>query len=95
MDVTIVGSREARARWRDLLDAARSGTADIVIERGGHPVAALIPYADYQALADELEDLRAAHRAQKIYEEWKRDPSSATPWEQVKAELAAGGRSDD
>lgn len=41
---------------------------------------------DYAALTDELDELWAARRAQKVYDEWKRDPSSATLWEEVKAE---------
>jgi len=95
MPVTVVGSREARARWRLLLDAAYSGTADIIIERSGRPVAALISYEDYEAILEELDDLRAARRAQQVYEEWKRDPSSGTPWEEVKAQLLAEGLLDE
>jgi hypothetical protein len=48
MDITTMSSREARARWRALLDAAYSGSADIVIERSGRkrsmrPGSAILP----------------------------------------------------
>ena len=94
MTVMTLGSREARARWRDLLDAAHTGSADIVIQRSGRPVAAMIPYADYEALVDELNDLRANRRAIEAYREWQRDPSTARAWEEVRFELLASGRLD-
>ena len=47
MAAKVIGSREARANWRDLLDAAHAEASDVVIERSGQPVAALIPYRDY------------------------------------------------
>ena len=94
MPVTVIGSREARAKWRMLLDAAHSGAADVVIERSGKPVAALIPYADYAALLDELDDLRAARRAEMALAEWRRDPSRGTPLEQAEIEMRAEGLLD-
>jgi antitoxin (DNA-binding transcriptional repressor) of toxin-antitoxin stability system len=79
MTIAVCQSHRARARWRDVLDMASNGT-DVVIYRYDKPVAAVITYADFVALRDELEDLRAARRAATIYEEWKRDPSSARPY---------------
>ncbi|CUS03620.2 protein of unknown function [Candidatus Promineifilum breve] len=38
-----ISSEQARARWRDILDATAAGE-QIVIERYGRPVAILIPY---------------------------------------------------
>ena len=87
MTVTTIGSREARQKWRDLLDAAYTGTTDTIIERNGKPVAALIPYEDYLALEEALEDLRAARQAAKTYEAWKKNPSQARPYKEILAEL--------
>lgn len=95
MDVTILDSRQARNHWRDLLDKVYTGVSDVIIERNGKPVAAMIPAEDYEALLDELDDLRAGRIAAQAYEEWKRDPSTATPWEQVRAELISEGLLDD
>jgi prevent-host-death family protein len=64
-----------------------TGDADILIERHGKPVAVMIPVEDYEELLDELVDLRAARRAAKEYEEWKKDPSTGRPYDQVRAEL--------
>jgi prevent-host-death family protein len=91
MTVEIINSRDARAKWRDLLDKVFSGVADIVIERNGKPVAVLISVEDYEELQDELEELRAARRAAAIYESWKRDPSSGRSLEDVGADLKADG----
>ncbi len=95
MSVTVVSSREARQRWRDLLDSVYSGATDVVIERYGKPVAALIAFDDYDELQEYLEDLRLSREATKAYEEWREDPSSARPWEEVEAELLAEGWLDE
>jgi prevent-host-death family protein len=90
MRTKILSSDEARSRWRDVMDAATAG-ADVVIERYGKPVIAVIPYADYVEWQEQLEDLRAARQAQAALEEWRRDPSTARPWSDVEAELVADG----
>jgi prevent-host-death family protein len=95
MTVEIVNVREARARLRDLLDKIMSGEADFVIERNGKPIAALIPIGDFEELQDELDDLRAARRAEVAYQEWLRDPSSARSLEDVEADLKAMGLLDE
>ena len=91
MAMQIMDSNRARAKWRDILDKAHAGTGDVVIERYGQRVAAVIPYVDYVTLQDELDDLRAARRAQAVYEEWMRDPSTARPYTEFRAELVAEG----
>ncbi len=91
MNTAIVSSREARAKWRTMLDTVDRGTADVVIERYGKPIAALIPYADYEALWAELEDLRDGRLAMAALEEYERDPSAARPYEEIRAELIAEG----
>lgn len=59
MTVKTLESRAARENWRELLDAATAGQADVVITRYGKPVTAMIRYEDYVALQDELVILRA------------------------------------
>lgn len=95
MNVQIYESNRARAKWRDVLDATATGETDVIVKRYGKPVVVVIPYADYVAMQDELDDIRAARRAQAIYEEWKRDPSSARPYAEFRAELVAEGVLDD
>jgi prevent-host-death family protein len=95
MEVRILDSNRARAKWRDVLDAAAAGTSDIVIERYGKPVVAVIAYDDYVELRDELDEQRAARRATAIYEEWKREPSSARPYSEIRSRLVAKGFLDD
>ncbi len=95
MTQTILSSREARTRWRDVLDAVNQGKTDVVIERYGKPVAAVIAYQDYEALLEELEDLRDVRYAVAAYEEWLQDPSTARPYEDIRAELIAEGLLDE
>lgn len=94
MTVTTLGSREARTRWRDLLDVAHAGTADIVIQRSGRAVAALIPYADYETLVGQSNDLRLTPRVVDAFGEWERNSSTARLWKEVRRELIDSGRLD-
>ena len=94
MTITKIKSSEARIKWRDLLDQVYAGAADIIIERSGKDMAVLIPAIDYEALRDELEELRSTRQAAAAYAEWQRDPSVARPWEDVEAELAKEGLVD-
>ena len=93
MTLQTLKSNVARLKWRDLLNAARAGS-DTVIVHYDEPVGAFIPYADFLAVQDELDDLRLARRAAVAYEAWKRDPSLGTPLAQVEAELRAEGLLD-
>ena len=90
----IMNSKAARASWRALLDLAYRGEGDTVIERNGRPVAALIPFEDYEALQDELDDLRAGRRAQAALEAWEKDRSLGQPYEEVRAEMVRDGLLD-
>jgi prevent-host-death family protein len=89
----VFNSEDARTRWRDILDAAGRGL-DVVIARYGKPMAAVIPIADYEALVDELEDLRAGRRAQAALDLWREDASRGRPYAVVREELAAEGLLD-
>jgi prevent-host-death family protein len=87
MTVMTWDSRAARENWRMLLDAAMSGHNDVVITRHGRPAVALIACEDYVALQEELDDLRAARRAEEAVAAWRQDPATARPWTEVEAEL--------
>ncbi len=95
MIITTLDSKEARTKWRDLLDATSAGEADVIITRYGKPAAVLIDYDDYIAWQEELDDLRAARRAAAAVREWEQDPTTARPWSEFKAELVAEGLLDN
>jgi len=90
MTVHVLKSDKARLQWRRLLEAARKGD-DTVIEHYDTPTAALIPYEDYLALQEQLDDLRAARRAEAALEKWERDPSSARDFSEFEAEMIRNG----
>ena len=91
MNVTTIDSRDARTQWRTLLDDTATGKADAVITRYGKPVATLINYDDWLALQEELDDLRAAQRADATIEAYRRDLSRLMPLEDFERELIAEG----
>ena len=82
-----IGSREARKRWRDLLDAASGGNVDTIIKRNGKPVAALIPYQDYVALKQALNDLRESRRTAETYRALKHHSGRTRSYRELLAEL--------
>jgi prevent-host-death family protein len=94
MDVQTVDANTARLQWRMLIDTAIRG-GDTIIERYNKPTAVVIPFEDYEALQEELEELRAGRRAQAAHEEWVQDPSTGEEWETVKAALRSEGRLSD
>src|SRR5687768_3708701 len=87
MSTTKVKSGEARTKWRDLLDQVLAGKGDVVIERNGKSIAVLILAIDYEQIHEALEELRASREAAAAYEEWKRNPNVARPWDEMDAEL--------
>jgi prevent-host-death family protein len=95
MATETISSREARTRWRDVLDKVLTRSADVIIERSGKPVAVLIPVEDYKQLIDELDDLRASRRAAAAYKEYKEDSSIARSLEEISADLKAEGLLDE
>ncbi len=86
-----LSSDNARLNWHTVLDDVGAGKMDTVVERYGKPVVAVIPYEDYVALQEALEELRDARSAAAEYAEWQRDPSTGKDWEIVKAELRDEG----
>lgn len=92
MPVATWDSNDARIKWREVIDTALRG--DVVITRYGKPVVAVIDYDDFLALQEELDDLRAARRADEAFEEVLHNPAAAEPWAAVRAELQAQGRLD-
>ena len=58
MSTQTTNVRQMRARLREFIDRALSGT-DVLIERNGEPVAVLISADDYQQIQEELETMRA------------------------------------
>lgn len=68
---------------------AEMGANDIVIYLNEQPMAVLIPFEDYQILQQEeiLADIRDGREAEVIYQEWLRDPDTARPYAEFRAEL--------
>ncbi len=94
MTVQRYDSGTARVKFRDILEASRRGV-DIIIEHYKRPTSVLIPYEDYVALEDAIEDLRAGRRATEFLAALKADPSLARPLGELEAEWRAEGLLDE
>jgi prevent-host-death family protein len=94
MNAKLMGAEEVRREWRAVVDSVVAGE-DVIVERYSRPTVAVIPYADYEAILEELEDLRAARRADAIRDAWLSGQVKGIPWEEAKAELRANGLLDD
>jgi hypothetical protein len=66
----------------------------IIAAPDGQPLYALIDYQLYLALEETIDEWYAGQRAAAAYQEWLDDPSTARPWEEVKAEMIAEGLID-
>ena len=95
MPVKVLDSNTARTKWRDILDEASGGDTDVVVERYGKPMVAVISYDDFVALQEELDDLRAGRRAAEAYEAWKANPDRGMPYKDLHAELVQEGLLDE
>lgn len=88
MDTKVMSSDEVRTCWRDVVDNVMAG-GTVLVERYNKPVAVVIPYADFVALREQLEDLHDLRLAEAAYAAYKRDPSGARPIEELMAEWEA------
>jgi prevent-host-death family protein len=71
MDVKTLDSNQARNHWREMLDIVLVNDTDVVITRYNQPVAAVVAYEDYLAVATELTRLRAERLQRKALAESK------------------------
>jgi len=94
MATKTVSSENARSQWREIIESAIAGN-DVVIERYGKPIVAVISYEDFLELEEILEEMREAREAQIVLDEWQRDAATARPWEEVKSDLIADGLLDE
>jgi prevent-host-death family protein len=65
MTILTIDSNQARANWRDLLDAAVTEDTDVIITRYNKPVVAVVSYEDYVAMQVELQRHRALRRTRR------------------------------
>jgi len=83
---TTVSVTEARQELSALLSRASYAFERFLIERRGQPVAVILPYEEYVALADALEDIEDARLAREALAELA--AGETIPWEHAKKELA-------
>lgn len=77
--------------WTDI------GHHDVIVHVNGNPVAALIPFQDYEVLQNDeiLHDIRDGREAEAVYQEWLEDPTIARPYAEFRTELVDEGLLDE
>lgn len=90
--VQTLDSNTLRTRLSEVIDNANK--TDTVITRYHKPKAVIIPYEDYIALQEHLQDLRDARDADVMIAAIKADPSRVRPFREVVAEMIAAGEID-
>lgn len=68
MSAITMTSDQARINWRDTVDAAYQGS-EVVIERYGKPMVAVVNYDNWSKMADELAHLRRILEAKRQFAE--------------------------
>ena len=71
MNLVRYNSRDARMKWREILDTIFKREGDVLIERNGVPVAVIIPANDYEYVEDALDDYRDGLEAEALLNAWK------------------------
>jgi prevent-host-death family protein len=94
MEAKRMSSDAVRSGWRDVVDNVMAG-GTVLVERYNKPVAVVIPYADFMAVREQLEDLYDLRLAEAAYAEYKRDPSTAMPLEEAIALWEAGSNQEE
>jgi prevent-host-death family protein len=92
--IKIMNSEQVRRGLSGVLADVAAGQ-DIVIERYAKKVGVVINYDDYEALQQELEDLRDARLAEEVYEAVKSGRMKTVPWEELKEELRKKHQHDE
>ncbi len=89
MEAKRMSSDAVRQGWRDVVDGVMAG-GTVLVERYSKPVAVVIPYADFMAVREQLEELQDIRLAEESLAEYRRDPSTAMPIEEAIALWEAG-----
>ena len=88
MSKVTMDSRSTRMKWRDVLDTVTTGASDVVVTRNSKASVAIIPFEDYEAIIEQLEEIRESRLADALIEQWQAGKIGARPWAALKASLA-------
>lgn len=89
-----MNSDSVRSGWREVLKNIIAG-GTVLVEHDNKRVAVMIPYEDFLAVREQLEDLYDLRLAETAYEAYLRDPSGARSLKELKAEWATKDAEED
>lgn len=94
IDNTLAAHDIIKAYWDGIFEDLSSGQ-NVIIRRNNKPMAVVIPYEDYLAIQETLENYQDGREAEAILARIKSGEEEVVPWEAVKAELFPEGLPDD
>jgi antitoxin (DNA-binding transcriptional repressor) of toxin-antitoxin stability system len=74
--------KEAQALYTLSLEADTLGQETVILEREGRPVAAVVPFAEYEAFVAWRRRQEEEEEFWREQEEWEREWAKLPPWEQ-------------
>ena len=94
MSVVTMSADVARVQWRKTIDLAFAHQKEIVIERYGEPIAALMSYENWLEMKRKLKEQELTIKVLERHQEVKNDPSSLISEEEYERLLQAEGLSE-
>ena len=89
----MIGVSDLRARQKEILEQLANGP--VVLTQRSQALAVLVDVAQWNALLEELADLRDAEIAHQRLDAARSDPSLLQPLDEVENEFRAKGLLDD
>jgi len=74
--------KEAQAPYNLALDEATLGQETVILEREGRPVAAVVPFSEYEVFVAWRQQQEAKEEFWREQEEWEREWVKLPSWEQ-------------
>lgn len=76
MSVVTLSADVARVQWRKTIDLVFADKQEIVVERYGEPVAAIMPYRNWLEMKDKVKALELTIKVLERHREMKDNPSA-------------------
>jgi hypothetical protein len=91
MSVVTLSADVARVQWRKTIDLVFAHQKEIVVERYGEPIAAIMSYGNWLEMKRKLKEMELTIKVLERHREVKNDPSSFVSEQEYERILQAEG----